>query len=546
MRCSECGIDNVAGSRFCNQCAAPLSKHCAKCSFDNLYEARFCAQCAEPLRDREPTNAQSHPVERPTGERRHLTVLFCDLVGSTAISAQLDPEEWRETVAGYQRAAAAAITRFGGHVAKYLGDGVMAFFGYPAAHDNDAERAVRAGLGILDAISRRNQQPKHAQLSARIGIDSGPVVVGVGAGTDADVFGDVPNVAARVQATTQPDSVAIADATHRLVSGLFIVNDRGWQSLSGIERPVQLYRVVRPSGVRGRFEAAVAAGRLSPFVGREEELSSLRDCWRLARAGEGQVVLIVGEAGIGKSRLVRRFHEQIAGEPHTWAEGGTGAVFQNTPFYPIAEMLRQFLGDAPADQLAQLESQLAMTGLKATGAIPLIAPLLNLPLPPMYSPSTLSPEQQRRRLLTTLVEWVLVSARAQPLAIVIEDLHWVDPSTLQLIQLLVEQGSKSRLLLLFTARREFRPSMGARPSFTNHAQAADFEQRTHYGRTGVSTRDLIRRNYRDRDRTNRRSAVVRRRIDSGGARTRQRKCRSRNTIYPPRFANGAARSLGSS
>src|SRR3984957_10823713 len=180
MRCSECGIDNAAGSRFCNQCGAPLSKHFAKCCFDNLYEARFCAQCAEPLRDGEPTNAQSHPVERPTGERRHLTVLFCDLVGSTAISAQLDPEEWRETVAGYQSAAAAAITRFGGHVAKYLGDGVMAFFGYPAAHDNDAERAVRAGLGILDAISGRNQQPKHAQLSARIGIDSGPVVVGVG------------------------------------------------------------------------------------------------------------------------------------------------------------------------------------------------------------------------------------------------------------------------------------------------------------------------------------------------------------------------------
>src|SRR5580700_12291778 len=236
MRCSECGIDNAAGSRFCNQCAAPLSKHCAKCCFDNLYEARFCAQCAEPLRDGEPTNAQSHPVERPTGERRHLTVLFCDLVGSTAISAQLDPEEWRETVAGYHHAAAEAINRFDGHVAKYLGDGVMAYFGWPEAHDNDAERAARAGLAILEAIAKLNDQPGHAKLSARVGIDSGGVVVGTSAGQDADIFGDTPNIAARVQAAAEPGSVAITDATHRLVSGLFMVEERGAQALKGIER----------------------------------------------------------------------------------------------------------------------------------------------------------------------------------------------------------------------------------------------------------------------------------------------------------------------
>src|SRR5580700_10149548 len=279
MRCSECGIDNAAGSRFCNQCAAPLSKHCAKCCFDNLYEARFCAQCAEPLRDREPTNAQSHPVEKPTGERRHLTVLFCDLVGSTAIAARLDPEEWRETLAGFHRAAAEAITRFDGHVAKNLGDGVMAYFGWPEAHDNDAERAARAGLAMLDAIAKLNEQPGHAELAVRIGIDSGLVVIGKGAGQDAEVFGDTPNIAKRVEEAAQPGTVAISDAAHRLVSGLFVVEDLGVQALKGIEQPLQLYRVVRPSGVRGRFQAATAAGGLTPFVGREDELRLLTSRW---------------------------------------------------------------------------------------------------------------------------------------------------------------------------------------------------------------------------------------------------------------------------
>ena len=209
--------------------------------------------------------------------------------------------------------------------------------------------------------------------------------------------------------------------------------------------------------MRGRFQAATAAGGLTPFVGREDELRSLTSRWERVLDGEGQVALIIGEAGIGKSRLVQRFHEQIAGTPHTWVEAGAGAFFQNTPFYPVSEMLRQFLGEAPPqDQIAQLERRLTAAGLKPAEAMPLIAPLLNLPLPPEYPPSTLSPEQQRRRLLATLVEWVLGSARAQPLVIAIEDLHWVDPSTLELIQLLVEQGATAPLLLLYTARPEFR------------------------------------------------------------------------------------------
>src|SRR6266851_5103509 len=352
MRCSKCGTDNATNARFCNQCAAPLSKHCPKCASANAAEARFCAQCAAPLEAAASLRAEAEPGDAGlTGERRHLTVLFCDLAGSTAIAAQHDPEEWPEIVSSYHRTAAEAITRFGGHVAKYLGDGVMAFFGYPGAHDDDAERAARAGLAILDALVKLNEQATRPKLSARVGIDSGAVVVGAGAGKDADVFGDTPNIAARVQAAAAPGTVVITAATHRLVSGLFVVDQLGAQALKGIERPVQLYRVIQPSGVRGRLEAAAASRGLTPFVGREEELRLLASRWERVLDGEGQVALIIGEAGIGKSRLLQRFHEQIAGTSHTWLEAAAGAFFQNTPFYPVSEVLRHLVWKQNFDRL---------------------------------------------------------------------------------------------------------------------------------------------------------------------------------------------------
>jgi class 3 adenylate cyclase len=431
-----------------------------------------------------------------TGERRHLTVLFCDLVGSTEIARQLDPEEWREMVAGYQRGAAEAITRAGGNVAKYLGDGVMAYFGYPEAHENDAERAVRAGLSILDVIVKFNQQSARPKLSARIGIDSGAVVVGAGAGKDTDVFGEAPNNAARLQALAAPSTVLISAATHRLVSGLFVVEDRGAQALQASDRPIQIYRVTQPSGVRGRLEAAAATRGLTPFVGREEELHLLMNRWERALDGEGQVALIVGEAGIGKSRLLQHFHQQILATPHTWVEAAAAPSFQNTPFYPIAELLRQFTlpreGQADDDLLAQLAPQLTSAGLKPAEAIPLIAPLLNLPVPAKYAPLPYSPEQQRRRLLAIMVDWVLGAARMQPLVIATEDLHWADPSTLELLQLLVEQGATARLLLLYyRTPRVPRPMAAAGASYPDRAKSPECAQRTHDGRTGSCTQDLI-------------------------------------------------------
>src|ERR1700688_1291471 len=298
MRCQNCSAENPEGAKFCSECASPTMMKCSGCGASNKPGAKFCNECAAPLNAPGPAAATVESRADIRGERRHLTVLFCDLVGSTDMASRLDPEEWREVVAGYHHAATQAIERFGGHVAQYLGDGVMAFFGYPEAHDNDGERAARAGLAILDAISKLNEHPTHPKLSARIGIDSGAVVVGAGAGKEADVFGDTPNIAARVQAAASPGTVLVTAATHRLISGLFVIEDRGTRALKGIERPVQLYRVVQPSGLRERLGAAAVARGLTPFVGREDELRLLMNRWERALDGEGQVALIIGEAGL--------------------------------------------------------------------------------------------------------------------------------------------------------------------------------------------------------------------------------------------------------
>jgi class 3 adenylate cyclase len=251
---------------------------CPKCGATNQPQERLCGECGTPLAQvAAAPRIEATPIAvSGAGERRHLTVLFCDLVGSTEIAARLDPEEWRDIVADYHRAAAQAIERFGGYVTQYQGDGVMAYFGYPEAHNNDAERAGRAALAILDAVSKLSQQAVGSELLARIGIDSGAVVVDASSGRDADVFGDTPNIAARAQTMADPGTVVVTADTHRLTSGLFVVEDLGARVLKGVRRPVQLYRLIQPSGARGRLEAAAAARRLTPFVGREDELYGTR------------------------------------------------------------------------------------------------------------------------------------------------------------------------------------------------------------------------------------------------------------------------------
>jgi len=469
MWCSNCGSENPTDSAFCEQCGRKLELLCPACKTSVSAGARFCRKCGASLEIVAHRVAESERREsNRAGERRHLTVLFCDLVGSTEIAAQLDPEEWRDLVASYHRAASEAIARHGGQVAKYLGDGVMAYFGWPEAHDNDGERAARAGLAILEAISKLNDDSPHPKLAARVGVDSGPVVVSAGVGKEADVFGETPNIAARLQATAAPATVLITAATHRLISGLFVVEAVGPRTLKGITNPVEVFQVTRPTGIRGRLQAALG---LTPFVGREEEIRLLLSRWDRTREGEGQLALIIGEPGIGKSRLVAEFHDRIREAPHIWMESAGEQFFENTPFHAICEMLSRWLELQDAadheEQFERIERALASAGLTVAEIAPLITDLLQLPAGERYPALILSAEQKRRRLLAALARWVLGAAALQPLMMVVEDLHWLDPSTLELLQLLTEQGATAPLMLLYTARPQFRPPW---PMHTHHSQ----------------------------------------------------------------------------
>jgi class 3 adenylate cyclase/predicted ATPase len=399
-----------------------------------------------------PSATRGQRANEVAAERRPITVMFCDLVDSTSLSAKLDAEDWRSLVNAYLDEASAAVTDLGGHVLKKLGDGLMALFGYPRAQENDAERAVRAALAIQRALADlnvRNARSGAPELSARIGIESGSVVVDAA----GEVFGEAPNVAARVQAAAEPGSVLVTESVQRQVAGLFVVEDKGAHELKGVAQPLSLYRVVRASGA-GRRGGGKA---LTQFVGREEELALLARRWERARAGDGQLVLVVGEPGLGKSRLIEEFHARLAEAPHTWVEWSASQLLQNTPLHPIAEWGRQRFGvDAPAEQrLADLEDTLRLIGLDPAEHAPLLAPLVDIPLPPDRA-ANLPPEELRRRQLAAMTAWVLAGARSQPLVLAFEDLHWADPTSLDLLRALAERGAQAPLLVLATTRPEFR------------------------------------------------------------------------------------------
>jgi class 3 adenylate cyclase/predicted ATPase len=393
------------------------------------------------------------------GERRHITVMFCDLVDSTGISAKLDPEEWRDLVGAYLDAASAAVAEMGGHVAKKLGDGLMALFGYPMAQENDSERATRSALAILRALSelnRKNTALGKPALAARIAVESGPVVVDAA----GEIFGDAPNVAARVQALAEPGAVVVTARVQRQVAGLFVVEERGSHHLKGLSEPVMLFRIVRASGGGRRS----GQRRLTPLVGRGEEIALLMQRWERARQGDGQLVQIVGEPGLGKSRLIEEFHSRLRETPHTWVEWSCSQLLQNTPLHPVTEWgrIRFGGGDVPAEQrLADLENTLMQVKLSPADNIPLLAPLLDIPLPQDRA-LALDPEELRHRQLAAMTAWVMAGARTQAVVLAIEDLHWADPTTLDLLRGIAERGALAPLFVLLTGRPEFRPPWGIR------------------------------------------------------------------------------------
>jgi predicted ATPase/class 3 adenylate cyclase len=454
--------------------------------------AKFCSECGTPLQVKEKLlpgkrrngakslgrapRAKSRPTlarpsaAAPEAERRQLTVMFCDLVGSTALSAQLDPEELREVVRLYQETCTAVIQRYAGYIAQHLGDGVLVYFGYPVAHEDEAARAIRAGLEIIAALRdsplQRRQLP--SPLQVRIGIHTGVVVIGeIGSSAKREILalGETPNIAARVQGVTAPDTVAVSAVTQHLVQGLFECQGLGPQILKGIATPLLVYCVISESGAQSRFEVAIGAG-LTPLVGREEELGLLQRRWAQAKEGAGQVVLLSGEPGIGKSRLVQTLKEKTVTEGATRIEFRCSPYHQNSAFYPIIDHLHRLLlferEDAPQAKLTKLQQRLARYRFPEADTLPLFATLLSLPQPAGTPPLTLSPQKRKQKTQGALVAWIIEEAQKTAVYCAWEDLHWVDPSTLEVLTLLLEQIPTTRMFALLTFRPEFTPPWGNR------------------------------------------------------------------------------------
>jgi class 3 adenylate cyclase/predicted ATPase len=408
----------------------------------------------------EPTAGPAVPRE---AERRQLTVLFCDLVGSTALAAKLDPEDTGSMIRVYHGCCTEVVERWGGHVAKFMGDGVLAYFGWPQAHEDDAERAVRAGLDLTDAIELL-AAPSGEALAARVGIATGLVMVGEligeGAAQEQAVVGETPNLAARLQAVAVPGSVVISKATRRLVGGLFELADLGPQRLKGFAEPLAAWRVEGEGRAEGRFEAMHTTG-LTPLVGREHELGLLLDRWELAKGSEGQVVLLAGEPGIGKSRLTQALLERIATEPHVRLRYYCSPYHTNSALHPVIEQLERAAGFAAGDcaevRLDKLEAVLRQSSAQVVEVAPLLAALLSIRSDGRYPSLNLTPQAQKAKTFEALLAQLKGLAAGQPVLMVFEDAHWIDPTSAELFGQVIDRVTRLPVLLVITFRPEFTP-----------------------------------------------------------------------------------------
>jgi class 3 adenylate cyclase/type II secretory pathway predicted ATPase ExeA len=420
----------------------------------------------------EPTAGPALPRE---AERRQLTVMFVDLVGSTELAGRLDPEDMREVLRVYQDTVAGEIGRFEGHVAKFMGDGVLAYFGFPRAHEDEAERAVRAALALAQMVGELTA-PTGEALSARIGIATGLVVVGdligEGAAQEEAVTGDTPNLAARLQGIATQGQVVIADATRRLLGAGFEIEDLGERELKGIGEPVRAFAVKGERSVESRFAARAGTASMTPIVGRDQELALLLERWRQAESGEGQLVLLTGEAGIGKSRITEAMIEAVAGEPHSLIRYQCSPYHAASALHPAIHHLAHAAGidpdDDPERRLGRLEGWLARAdGPTATPeGTTLLAALLDLDATARYGALALTPQQRRARTLAALVDQLIGSASRRPVMWVVEDAHWIDPTTLEMLELALERVQGSAVLVVVTARPTFGASFASHPVVT--------------------------------------------------------------------------------
>ena len=417
-----------------------------------------------------PQPALTEPKPQDTAERRQVTVMFSDLVGSTAMSARMDPEDLREVISAYQKCVAEAVRRFDGFVAKYMGDGVLVYFGYPQAHEDDAERAVRAGLEIVAAVTALKSS---VPLQTRIGIATGLVVVGdlIGSGEaqERGIVGETPNLAARLQGIAEPNTVVIAEATRKLLGNLFELQDLGAKDLKGIAGPVRAWAAMRPSSAEGRFEA-MHASDLTDLVGREEELELLLRRWLRAKTGEGQVVLLSGEAGIGKSRITAALLERLASEPHTRLRYFCSPQHTDSALYPIIGQMEHAAAlareDTPQAKLDKLDAMLARTSTAKQDAA-LFAEMLSLPNDGRYPALDLVPQQRRQKTLEALTSQLAGLASQQPLLMIFEDAHWIDPTSLEAFGRAVDRIKTLPVLLVITFRTEFNAPWAGQSHVTN-------------------------------------------------------------------------------
>jgi class 3 adenylate cyclase/tetratricopeptide (TPR) repeat protein len=406
------------------------------------------------------------------------------LVASTELSTRLDVEDYHSIVRAYDKAVGDVVVRFEGHTAQYQGDGIVAYFGWPRAHGDDAERAIRAGLEAIEAIHKINRDlPEQTRIAVRVGIHTGPVVVGlagVGARREITAYGETPNIASRAQSAAPPNGVVITEATNRLVRGVFILEPLGLRTFKDIAEPLTLYQVRRIAGVRNRL---LRAANLTPFVGREHEMRTLAARWELVEEGEGQVVLITGEPGIGKSRLVDQFRTSLGTSAHSWLECFCSPFNLNTPFAPVIDVLGTASAwrgnETPKERLKVLETGLRDAGLKLDEALPLVAEILNLAVSDRYPQLVAPPELKRKRLIATLTQWLFSLARMQPVVLVLEDVQWADPSTLEFQQQVVEQSASAALMLIYTARPEFRAPWAPRSTHAHLVLTRLSRKQTH-------------------------------------------------------------------
>jgi class 3 adenylate cyclase len=438
------------------------------------HRRKMLAAIAELAGGAVPTSLQpvvAEPKPQDTAERRRVTVMFSDLVGSTALSARMDPEDLREVISAYQKCVGETVHRFDGFVARYMGDGVLVYFGYPQAHEDDAERAVRAGLELIAAVAALKSR---ASLQTRVGIATGLVVVGdlIGSGDtrERSMIGETPNLAARLQGIAEPNTVVICDSTRRLLGNLFELKDLGPRDdLKGVGEAARGWAALRASSVASRFEA-LHAGGLTALVGREEEFDLLRRRWFKATDGEGQVVLLSGEAGIGKSRLTTVFVGLLAGEPHILLRYYCSPQHTDSALYPIIGHMERAAGLAREDtskaKLNKLDGLLKQTSTSAQDAA-LFAEMLSLPNDGRYPAVEFTPQQRRQRTLEALTLRMEALARSCPVLMVFEDAQWSDPTSLELLGRAVDRSQTLNVLLIVTSRPEFEPGWIGQPHVTS-------------------------------------------------------------------------------